>query len=232
MKKYQIVAKELLEKINNDHYPDKKLPIEDELVKEYGASKNTIRNATDLLVERGLLYRVQGSGVYIRRKESDHAINANLIRGVNQEFKGHSVKTKLLSLDLVESDAYVSGKLGIAVGSPIYHIRRVRYVDDNAITFEDSYYNKNVIPYIGEEIAKASIYQYIENDLKLKIGFADKYVSVALLNDEVANTFNQSIDQPTLIIKEKVYLSNGTLFNYSEVHHNYQHTELFISANN
>lgn len=60
--KYEFVAKtlekEIIERKYND---DKKLPTEEELMKVFQVSKNTIRKAIDVLVSNGYVYRVQGS---------------------------------------------------------------------------------------------------------------------------------------------------------------------------
>lgn len=232
MKKYQAVAEQLIKNINEGKYQDKKLPTEDELVLEYKASKNTIRAATDLLVERGMLFRVQGSGVYVRETESDNAINASRIRGIFNEFQGSAMRTEVLNFELIESDEELSTLFQTELGTPLYRINRIRYVDDVPFTLEYSLYNKNVIPYIGLEIANASIFEYIEKDLKLKIGFADKFVSVELMDEEHAQHLGFKAGDPSLIINEKIYLANGVLFNVSKVYHNYQKVDLFISATN
>ena len=57
--KYEFVAKtlekEIIERKYND---DKKLPTEEELMKVFQVSKNTIRKAIDVLVSNGYVYRV------------------------------------------------------------------------------------------------------------------------------------------------------------------------------
>lgn len=231
MKKYQIIAEQLMENIKSEKYKVK-LPIEDELVEEFQTSKNTIRNATDLLVEWGMLYRVQGSGVYIRQFEHERAINASMIRGVSQEFKTSTVRTEVVYLKLVAADEIMASELDTEVGKPVYRLKRIRYVDEEPFTIEYSLYNKEVVPYLGVEIAQRSIYDYIEHDLKMRIGFADKYISVGQLGQDDATVFGYQENDPMLVINEKVYLTNGILFNSSRVIHNYKETTLFVSANN
>ncbi len=48
--------------INKTYLPDSQLPPEMDLAKEFNVSRATVRRATDLLVERGLIYRRQGIG--------------------------------------------------------------------------------------------------------------------------------------------------------------------------
>lgn len=232
MSKYKKIAEQLLEKINAGSYPDLKIPTEDELMTQYAASRNTIRNAIQLLVEFGKIYRVQGSGVYVREMKNEQVMNTNVIRGIADVFSNHKTETKLLDFQVVEANEKIADKLKTAIGTPVYYLKRLRLVDEQPLTLEYSYYNKNIIPYLGKEIAEKSIYQYIENDLKLKIGFADKYIKAEKLIREDAELFGFEPGAPTLVINEKVYLSNGDLFNSSRVLHNYQLTELFSAAQN
>lgn len=232
MSKYKKIAKQLLEKINSGSYPDLKIPTEDELMEQYVASRNTIRNAIQLLVELGKIYRVQGSGVYVREMKNGKVVNTNVIRGIADVFSNHKTETKLLDFQVIEAGKEIADKLKTTVGTPVYYLKRLRLVDDRPITLEYSYYNKNIIPYLGKEIAEKSIYQYIENDLKLKIGFADKYIKAEKLTKEDAELFGFDQGDPTLVVNEKVYLSNGDLFNSSRVLHNYELAELFSAAQN
>ena len=65
MTKYEFVANQLADRINNNEFKHtKKIPTEDQLMQEYNVSKNTIRNAIKILTKLGLLYPVQGSGMF------------------------------------------------------------------------------------------------------------------------------------------------------------------------
>lgn len=59
------LADELRRGIAGLRWPGGKLPTEQQLADEQGVSLNTVRRAVDLLVQDGLVYRRQGSGMYI-----------------------------------------------------------------------------------------------------------------------------------------------------------------------
>lgn len=59
----------LLEQIHSKTYlPNQKLPPEMELSEQFGVSRITVRSAIMLLVEEGLIYRIQGRGSYVSEK--------------------------------------------------------------------------------------------------------------------------------------------------------------------
>lgn len=63
---YQQVADDIEGAILSGTYPsDSKLPSEQELAKEYGVSRNVVREALKRLKERGLVFIRTGSGTYV-----------------------------------------------------------------------------------------------------------------------------------------------------------------------
>jgi GntR family transcriptional regulator len=64
---YHQLAEELFAQIREGSYePGHKLPSEHELAASYGVGRPTVRQATDSLIQRGLLVRRRGSGTYVR----------------------------------------------------------------------------------------------------------------------------------------------------------------------
>lgn len=61
---YHQIAEKLLQAIQSGEYKTK-LPTEQELMKQFNVSRNTIRRAIDVVYQHGLLRRIQGSGYYI-----------------------------------------------------------------------------------------------------------------------------------------------------------------------
>lgn len=228
---YKKVAEKLREKITNGDYMDK-LPIEDDLLKEFGVSRNTIRSAVNMLVDQAILYRVQGSGVYIRETEREDAINLSLIKSAPNEFDHHNINTKVLNYDLIKANEELASQFKIPVGSLVYQFQRLRIKDGKPFLLEYSYYNKKVIPYLGKEILEASVFEYIEKDLNKKIGFADRYITAEKVTKEEADLLEISVNDPTLVNNEKIFLANGELCSISRVLHHYLLTEMYVSAIN
>lgn len=64
---YHQLAEELFAQIRAGSYPPgSKIPSENELAERYGLGRPTVRQATNTLVQRGVLARRRGSGTYVR----------------------------------------------------------------------------------------------------------------------------------------------------------------------
>jgi GntR family transcriptional regulator of arabinose operon len=64
--KYEIIAKDVERMIENGGFPNGKLPSETALMEKYEVGKVTVYKALSLLVDKGVLVRVKGSGTFIK----------------------------------------------------------------------------------------------------------------------------------------------------------------------
>ncbi len=231
MLKYKLVAQELLKQIENKTITHK-LPTEEQLIKEYNVSRNTIRNAISYLVKESVLFSIQGSGSFVRKKIKDGVIPLNSTTGISNTFIRDNTYSDVLVINTLDADVELANTMQCEIGTMLYYIKRIRYLNDKPYAIERAYYNKEFIPYIGTEIATGSIFKYVLEDLKLSIGFSDKYVSCNKLSDNDARHLNLNPGDPCINVTDNVYLSNGLLFNSSIITYNYLHADFYISSTN
>ncbi|MEH7086908.1 GntR family transcriptional regulator, partial [Neobacillus drentensis] len=128
--KYKEIADCLEQEIRDGKFDHtKKLPTEDELIKKFEVSRNTIRKAINQLVNRGHVYQVQGSGMFLREKSETDTINLGSLRGLTVDLASKIIDTKILTLQVVEADEIIANQMRCEVGSKVYYIKRLRMVD-------------------------------------------------------------------------------------------------------
>ncbi|MBE6072079.1 MAG: GntR family transcriptional regulator [Clostridium butyricum] len=226
--KYEFVAKTLEKEIIERKYnSDKKLPTEEELMKTFQVSKNTIRKAIDVLVTNGYVYRVQGSGVFLREFFNNGYVNVMNMTGLTKNFSSEKVTSQVIELSIIEPNEELIEKFNCLPTTKIYYVKRIRYLDGEPIEIEESYYNKDIVVYLNKEICLGSIFKYITEDLKLNIGFANRVISCEKLTEEDATLLNLNKDDPSLKLENIVYLSNGKAFDYSIEKYNYSKIKLY-----
>lgn len=231
MKKYEYIGQDLYQRIKNKEFlPNNKLPTEDQLIVEYSVSRNTVRSAIKQLTKLGILYPVQGSGMFIKEPKKTDTVYLNSTRGVTDDHANRNIKNKVLKIELLEADKELATRLQCKTGTPVYYLIRLRLMDEIPYAVEYTYYNKDIIPYLGKEIAESSIFNYIKKDLKLSFGFADKYISAKKLNAYESDLLALEENDPSIVIEDSVYLTNGVLFNVSEIVYNYKLAHFFMVA--
>lgn len=230
--KYKDVAMMIEDNIINGKYDiTGKLPTVDELINEFEVSRNTIRTALELLVNNGYIYQVQGSGIFVRQTCKEGYINISNMRGLTKDLEDKKIETKILKFDVTKADEEMAEKMKCKVGTELYYVKRLRIVDGTAFSVEDSFFNKEIITYLNSEIVENSIYEYVTNALKYTIGFADKVICCEKLQEQEAELLGLEESEGTLVIENRVYLSNGLIFDVSRAKYNYKNTKFISVAN-
>ena len=229
--KYKLIVDEIERDILDGKYNSiGKLPTEEELVATYGVSRTTVRKAIGILSSKGYIYQVQGSGIFIRESILKGYISLETLKGFTRDFPNREIESKVINIEVIQADEKLARKMKCDIGTNVYYVKRLRIIDGNTFSMEYSYYNKDIIPYLNEEIAKSSIYSYILDDLKLNIGFADKLIYADKMDEESAKYLGLAMDDPALVIDKTVFLNNGNIFEVSKVIHNYKHAKLLKLA--
>lgn len=229
--KYQELASIIKENIKNGEYREtEKLPTEDKLMQQYGVSRYCVRNAISILVEFGLVYPVQGSGMFVRESKREGCLSLGSTKGLTAELSDHKIEAKVYHLEIIPADEKIATRMKCKIGTPVYYIIRLRILDGVPLAVEYTYYNQEIVTKIDEEIASGSLFGYIKNTLGLNIGFADKVLHCNKLPEEAASYLELSPGDPTIIIEDDAYLSNGQMFNASVVYYNYKIAKFFDLA--
>lgn len=231
MKKYELIAKDIEDRINNNEFSkNQSLPTEEKLVSYYNVSRNTIRLAINQLKKHGKVYSRQGSGNFVRKSLQKGSILVTGTHGLAHDFPNSTFETQVVSIELLNADEELAKEMFCDINTPIYYVQRVRIIDGKKYALELTYYNRNIVKYLDEKIVSGSIYRYLQNEINLKFGFADKHIKAIKLDKEKASLLDLEEGNPGLVINDSVYLENGELFNVSHVIYNYKYANFYAPA--
>ncbi|WP_297994874.1 GntR family transcriptional regulator [uncultured Clostridium sp.] len=231
MLKYQIIANEIENNIYSNDLPQgTKLPTVETLASEYKVSKSTIVKAIESLVSKGLVYQLQGSGIFVRRRNRDGYIDLNVTQGFTNSLKEFNITSKVLELDLIRANEEIAQLMECDVNEEAYVVKRIRYINNEIMCYEEAYYKKSIVPYLTKEIAKGSIFEYLKTAFNLKPGFSDRYLHLEKLDDNLANILNLEAGDPAMVVLEQIYLPSGVSFNVSKLVYNYKNTQFFLQS--
>jgi GntR family trehalose operon transcriptional repressor len=214
---YEEIKKAILEKKIR---VGEKLPSENEFCKIYGASRGTVRKALDLLVEEGFVHRLHGKGMYVL----DHHLISFSFGGLASfkeaaQSSGQPFTTSVPLFEEIRIDAALHEKTKLPIGKEAYKIYRVRMLDQERVILDINYFLKEIVTDLTIERARASIYEYIEQELGLKIGFAQRVIQVEPVTAKDRSFLDVKSHRVVAVVKNFVHLHDGTQFEYTESRH-------------
>ncbi|WP_239257173.1 GntR family transcriptional regulator [Listeria ilorinensis] len=223
--KYSFIAEEIRKRIMHHEYPlDKPIPDEMTLSKEFDCSRMTMKKALEVLVLEGLLYRKRGHGTFIIKSALDRdklQIHNQEVNGFTKLVDGKNVKSRVISFQVVFPDEAIAERLNIEKETPVYDILRVRMVGKEPYVLEHTYMPVNVIPGVTQHVLEGSVYQYIQDELGLKIASSYKQIRADKPSKLDREYLDCSETDPVMEVEQTVYLNNGVAFEYSLSRHRY-----------
>lgn len=223
MSKYEEIAEDIRSGILSGKYnPNEQLPLEKEMCEYYGVSRITIKKAVDELVIQGLVIKRRGSGTFVKAvggADVQELSMAKQFEGFSESNKDKNVYSKVVKFEVIHPSEEIATKLKITCDDFVYYIIRTRYADDEPYVFEYTYMPIGLIPGIKNDILMSSIYNYIEEKLKLKIKSAHRVIRAMLPNEQEQEWLRIESNFPILEVEQVGFLDNGQPFEYSKSHH-------------
>jgi GntR family transcriptional regulator len=219
--KYQQIADRLRDQITRGVLaPDDRLPSEPDLVKQFDASRNTVRLALALLTNQGLVVTRQGLGTFVAAPAKPFTA---LLSRVKLPPGGHHASSALpivgpdpskpetvrFVVETVPATASVAEKLEIAVGDMVIVRRTRQHIDDVPWLMLNSYFPMD----IAGQTALASAGRIEQGSVKLlaelgheQAGFVDE-IGARMPDAVEEGFFALSTGVPVIVVNRTSYSS-------------------------
>lgn len=203
----QAVTHSLLEEIRVGKYKDaKRLPPEDELSSEFGASRSMMRECLTELERIGILNRHKGIGTLINRRIVDIPTRLDIIKGLDPLLVelGYTITSPYLNFHEGVADEEVARNLEIPVNSPVLICERVVATNDKPSLYLCDYIPISLLPkkkYIPKEMIP-SIFQFLKQEAGIETNMFLTEIRAVGLPEEVAKQLNMEPNTPVLHLCE------------------------------
>lgn len=223
--KYETIYKDLKQKIEGEEFTYQDLlPSEHVLVQTYGCSRNTVRRAISRLVTDGYVQTLQGKGVRnIFRPVEQTSFTLGGIESFRESAKRNHQegRTEVLCFLEITADTKISRRTDFPVGSELYYLQRLHYLDGKPLIINHNYFLKSAVPGLTREIAEGSIYDYLENTLHMTIVNSRRVMTVEKITqiDEKYLHLDANDYNCMAVVSSHTYNSDGVMFEFTQSRH-------------
>nr|WP_263314669.1 GntR family transcriptional regulator [Mammaliicoccus sp. Marseille-Q6498] len=192
------------------------LPTEKMLSEQYQVSRVTVRKAISKLIQKEILYSVKGSGTYVGFPKFEH--NLFKLEGFTEEMgsNSNSIKNEVTEFALIKPVEQIRQILNIGEDDKVYNIKRIRNFNGEPLIIENAYIPVNLFPDLSIEVMTKSKYGYLK-DKGFSIEKRFEEFIPRLPDEETMKIFDINSSTPLLELKAHSVLTNGNIFEYSEV---------------
>lgn len=195
------------------------LPTEMELVNIFKCSRNTVRRAISELSKDGYVESVKGKGVIILDGRESIELPIGNLLGLQELKLKKKFTTSVVNFSKIPIDDHLSKKTALKPGTEVYHLHRIRFLDNEPIILDINYFSSEVTKDLTIEIAQKSIYEYIEKELHTKILASKKIIVVEHATELDKRYLDLGTYDCVVIVKTYAYTDSGKLFEYTESRH-------------
>lgn len=184
------------------------IPSERQLEKVYSVSRTTIRQAIEMLVRQGYLYREHGRGTFVSPHKLQKGISE--LTSFTEDMKGRGIVPgqKILEIGPITPPDDLRERLELPDDcTEVLHLERLRLGDGVPMGLQTSYY---VLPQsqtiAREELEEVgSIYRILQEKFHLIPTEADETLEVALASPREASLLQISPGSPLLLSERTTY---------------------------
>jgi GntR family transcriptional regulator len=183
---------------------------EHQLCARFGVSRPTIRQALDVLVQEGRLYRHAGRGTFSTPSPGEDR-RLRYIGSIGDMIAlGDETWFKLISREPVVVAANVAQALRLAPGSSAYRIVGVRHEEDGPFQHNTIYVPTAIGRALEEEdLSKTSIIGAIERQAGVPVKYMEQVADAALAPRQVAELLQIRPRSPILLFQRTYFAANG-----------------------
>lgn len=157
----------LVKRIRNKEWkPNELIPTERELMTRYQVSRTTIRQAVELLVQEGILEKIQGKGTVVKLPRL--VGNQQGLRGFAEQVKDKGFATNSKVLRVIWADDLFREQKILKLSeqeSKLLLIERIRYIETKPVAFERSCWPGSIGElFIKEDLSTLNFYEVLERN--------------------------------------------------------------------
>lgn len=203
--KYLQVRQVLERRLASDYELGQQIPTEQALCKEFGVSRETVREALHGLEVDGIVQRRRPRGTFLIRRP-DQA-DTQKLTGLVEDLTALNLDThaRVLSAGVVKPPP--EARSVDRGGADIFRIARLRYLDGQPLVLHEAYLPSALGAKVSKlDLEHAAISQLLEQQLRLEVVEEGQQIEAMVADTELAQLLDVAIGAPVLLIRRTLRL--------------------------
>ncbi len=209
--------------------PGERMPSEAELITAYGVSRITVRQAFELLVNDGLVYRRRGSGTYVTIPLIEHGLNRIISFTEDMRRRGLQPDTRLIGMRLEPASADVARRLDIDTGAELAVVERLRLADGVPMSVERSHLVHRLCPGVLEgDYVQTPLHIALLERYGIRLARAHQAIHAMAADKTRAGLLSVSVGAPLFFIERVSFRQGGIPAEFLQI---YQRGDRYVLYN-
>ncbi|MGJ9413091.1 GntR family transcriptional regulator [Aeromicrobium sp. CF4.19] len=177
------------------------------MAQELGVSRPTMRQAIQVLVDKGMLVRRRGVGTQVVRGQVHRPVELTSLFD-DLSALGHQPHTKVLSLEQGAASEELAEQLQVSPQAPVWSLRRLRSIGEEPLALMHNFLPADVVDLGGVDLEAQGLYAHLR-DTGFVIRVARQRISAREARDEESQLLDEPPDAPLLTMQRTAYDSSG-----------------------
>ena len=191
-----------------------RLPSEREMCSMWNLNRSTLRSALARFVRSGILEVRQGSGIFYIGPKYQRKLQGLKSFKAETTLQARAHESRLLSLEKLECDKRLSRVFQTILGTPLWHLSRLRLAEGIPLEIESSYFLVDRFPGIDRyDFVHDSLYRVFEEEYGIIPTQGDETITATRAGAEAALLAIPD-EAPIFRIESRTYNQYGQFLEY------------------
>ncbi|MGE6537497.1 GntR family transcriptional regulator [Bacillus luti] len=209
---YHQLMERLKDSIEKGHWAlGDKIPSENQLMDQFGVSRNTAKKAIEELVQEGILYRIQGKGTFVAKPKLQQSLMGFYSFSKVLKEKGLNPKDIILKIEEIKPNVKIKEALQLNEDVNVIEMKRLRCAEDEPFILESSFIPKHVVTDIEQlkRVGEISLYDLFSQHFNTAVTRANEAFEPVLIRADESKYLQTEEGRPALLLERTAYDING-----------------------